>query len=136
GQSRYSLVCNDSGGVMDDVIVSRDSKQWLVVCNASNREKLVKHFHDVRHKLDMDFDIADQTEGTVMVAIQGPKVIDRLSELLPVDFSQLKRYHFVTESVMLVKLMIFRSGYTGEDGVDIILSAKAAGLARELHGGE
>src|SRR5438874_1933516 len=48
GQSRYSLVCNESGGVMDDVIVSRDSKNWLVVCNASNREKLVTHFHEQR----------------------------------------------------------------------------------------
>src|SRR3954467_3583059 len=48
GQSRYSLVCNESGGVMDDVIVSRDTKNWLVVCNASNRDKLVKYFHDVR----------------------------------------------------------------------------------------
>src|SRR6478752_4105975 len=42
GQSRYSLVCNESGGVLDDVIVSRDQKNWLVVCNASNREKLSK----------------------------------------------------------------------------------------------
>ena len=48
GQSRYSLVCNEAGGVLDDVIVSRDAKNWLMVCNASNREKLVKHFNDVR----------------------------------------------------------------------------------------
>jgi aminomethyltransferase len=136
GQSRYSLVCNDAGGVMDDVIVSRDSKQWLVVCNASNREKLVKHFHDVRHKLDMDFDMADQTEGTVMVAIQGPKVIDRLSELLPVDLKELKRYHFVADSFMLIKFTVFRSGYTGEDGVEIILPAKAASMAMKLLAGK
>src|SRR5271169_5266997 len=45
-QSRYSLVCNEAGGVMDDVIVSRDQKNWLVVCNASNRDKLVKYFQD------------------------------------------------------------------------------------------
>src|SRR5262245_23444241 len=134
GQSRYSLVCNESGGVMDDVIVSRDSKQWLVVCNASNREKLAKHFHEVRREQNFDFDMADQTEGTVMVAIQGPKVIDRLGEILPVDLKALKRYHFVTESVMLVKLAIFRSGYTGEDGVEIIISAKAAGMAMKLLG--
>jgi aminomethyltransferase len=45
GQSRYSLVCNDAGGVMDDIIVSRDEKNWIMVCNASNRDKLVKHFN-------------------------------------------------------------------------------------------
>ena len=83
GQSRYSLVCNDAGGMMDDMIVSRDKKNWLMVCNARNRDKLVKHFHQVRQETGMDLDIADQTEGTVMVAVQGPKVIDRLAGLLP-----------------------------------------------------
>jgi aminomethyltransferase len=136
GQSRYALVCNAAGGVLDDVIVSRDAKQWLVVCNASNREKLLKHFHDVRHQHDMDFDMADQTEGTVMVAIQGPKVIERLSGILPVDLKEMKRYHFVTDSLMLVKFTVFRSGYTGEDGVEIILPAKAAGLAIKMLAGK
>src|SRR5437763_11798744 len=54
GQSRYSLVCDERGGVLDDVIVSRDEKNWIVVCNASNREKLVKHFGDVRRSGDFD----------------------------------------------------------------------------------
>jgi len=136
GQSRYSLICNASGGVMDDVIVSRDTKQWLVVCNASNREKLLKHFHEVRHNLDLDFDMADQTEGSVMVAIQGPKVIERISGLISDELKDLKRYHFTTQNLMLVKLQIFRSGYTGEDGVEIILSAKAAGMAMKLLAGK
>ena len=53
GQSRYSLVCNESGGVMDDIIVSRDEKNWIMVCNASNRGKLVPYFHQVREKTGM-----------------------------------------------------------------------------------
>src|SRR6185503_12647843 len=69
GQSRYSLVCNEAGGVLDDVIVSRDKKNWIVVCNAGNREKLVRHFGDLRRTADLDFDMADQTEATAMVAI-------------------------------------------------------------------
>ena len=135
GQSRYSLVTSESGGVMDDVIVSRDGKHWLVVCNASNREKLVKHFNDVRRSTGMDLDIADQTEASAMVAIQGPRVIDRLSEELPVDLRAMKRYTFVTESVMLISFSIFRSGYTGEDGVEIILPAKTAPMAMKVLGG-
>src|SRR5690554_1384151 len=43
GQSRYSLICNESGGVLDDVIISRDARNWILVCNASNREKVVEH---------------------------------------------------------------------------------------------
>ncbi|HET6251294.1 MAG TPA: glycine cleavage system aminomethyltransferase GcvT [Tepidisphaeraceae bacterium] len=129
GQSRYSLVCNDAGGVLDDVIVSRDMKNWLMVCNAANREKLVKHFTDVRRSSGLDFDMADQTESTAMVALQGPKIIDRVAGILPVDVKAMKRYHFETSSFMLVKFTVFRSGYTGEDGVEVILPAKMAGMA-------
>jgi aminomethyltransferase len=138
GVSRYSLVCNAAGGVMDDIIVSRDQKHWLVVCNASNRDKLVKHFHQVRHETQMDFDIADQTEGSVMVAIQGPKVIERMAGLLPeeINLKEMKRYHFVSDSFMLIKFTVFRSGYTGEDGVEMILPAKAASMALKMLGGK
>lgn len=136
GQSRYSLVCNRSGGVMDDVIVSRDLRHWLVVCNASNREKLLGHFTEIRRELGLDLDISDQTEATAMVAIQGPRVIDRLSETLPVDLKGMKRYSFVSDSLMLVKFSVFRSGYTGEDGVEIILPAKAAPMAMKLLAGK
>jgi aminomethyltransferase len=136
GQSRYSLICNEAGGVLDDVIVSRETKSWLVVCNASNRDKLNKYFQDVRQSSGMDFDISDQTEGTAMVAIQGPKVIDRVAELLPVDVRAMKRYTFETDSLMLIKFTVFRSGYTGEDGIEMILPAKAAAMAMKMLGGK
>ena len=136
GQSRYSLVCNETGGVLDDIIVSRDAKFWLVVCNASNRQKLVDHFLALRRSTGMDFDLADQTQSTAMIAIQGPKVIDRLCKALPVDLRAIKRYHFDTVSVMgLVKITVFRSGYTGEDGVELIFPAKMAAMAVEMLGG-
>jgi aminomethyltransferase len=136
GQSRYSLVCNEAGGVLDDVIVSRDTKHWIMVCNASNREKLLKHFGEVRKKLDLDFDMADQTEATAMVAIQGPKVIERLSGVFS-DLAELKRYHFLAGTyMMLMKYTIFRSGYTGEDGVEIVLPASVAPMAMKMLAGK
>lgn len=135
GQSRYSLVCNPAGGTMDDVIVSRGAKHWLVVCNASNREKLVKHFHAVRHDEGLDFDMVDDTESTAMVAIQGPKVLEKLADVLPVDPRTMKRYTFVLDSILLVKVTIFRSGYTGEDGVELILPAKAASMGMKMLSG-
>src|SRR3954470_17139873 len=69
GQSRYSLVCNEAGGVLDDVIISKDVKSGSLVCNASNREKLNRHCVDVRQREDLDFDMSDQTESTGMVAL-------------------------------------------------------------------
>jgi len=137
GQSRYSLVCNEAGGILDDVIVSKDVKNWIVVCNASNREKLHRHFIDVRHLEDLDFDMSDQTESTGMVALQGPKVIERVAGVLPVDLKSMKRYHFESGNYMgLLKFTVFRSGYTGEDGVEIVIPAKVAGMAMKLIGGK
>src|SRR5688500_4228033 len=137
GQSRYSLVCNEAGGILDDVIISKDVKNWILVCNASNREKLHRHFVDVRHREDFDFDMSDQTESTGMVALQGPKVIERIAGVLPVDVKGLKRYHFESGSFMgLLKFTVFRSGYTGEDGVEIIIPAKVAGMAMKLIAGK
>ncbi len=135
GQSRYSLVCNEAGGVMDDIIVSRDLKHWMMVCNASNRDKLVKYFHDVRRGNGMDLDIADQTESTAMVALQGPKIIDKIADVLPVDVRALKRYQFEAGSLMLTKFTVFRSGYTGEDGVEVVIPAKVAGMAMKMLAG-
>ena len=137
GQSRYSLICNEAGGILDDVIVSKDVKNWILVCNASNREKLHRHFVDVRHREDFDFDMSDQTESTGMVAIQGPKVIERLSGVLPVDLKNMRRYHFESGSYMgLLKFTVFRSGYTGEDGVEVVIPAKVAPMAMKLIAGK
>jgi aminomethyltransferase len=136
GQSRYSLVCNEAGGVLDDVIISRDTKHWMMICNASNREKLLKHFGELRKKLDLDFDMADQTAATAMVAIQGPKVIERLSGVFA-DLPEIKRYHFQSGTyMMLMKYTIFRSGYTGEDGVEIVLPASVAPMAMKMLAGK
>lgn len=136
GQCRYSLVCNEAGGVLDDVMVGREPKNWLVVCNASNRQKIVSHFVAQRRALDLDFDMADQTESTAMVAMQGPKVIDKLSSMLPVNLKAMKRWGISSSSMMLIKFTLLRSGYTGEDGVEIILPARMAGMAMKVLGGK
>ncbi|HEV7298393.1 MAG TPA: glycine cleavage system aminomethyltransferase GcvT [Tepidisphaeraceae bacterium] len=136
GQSRYSLVCNEAGGVLDDVIVSRDKKNWIMVVNSSNREKLVRHFQSVRKAGDFDVDMVDNTDSTAMVALQGPKVIDRMGEFLP-TVKDLKRYGFESGTLMmLIKYTVFRSGYTGEDGIELIIPAKLAPMAIKMLGGK
>lgn len=128
GQAKYGLVCNEAGGVMDDVIVGRDAKHWIMVCNASNREKLMPHFRKARSERNLDVDINDQTEATAMVALQGPKVIEKLAGALGDEVLQLKRYHFYSGSMFLIGYTVFRTGYTGEDGVEMIFSARAASM--------
>jgi aminomethyltransferase len=126
GQSRYSLVCNPVGGVLDDVIVSKHAKHWLVVCNASNREKIVRHLTGVRDADGFEAEISDQTETTAMVAVQGPAVVELISEAMDVDVKSIKRYGFESGTYMMSRFTLFRSGYTGEDGVEIIVSCGTA----------
>lgn len=127
GQSRYTHVCREDGGILDDVIVSRYEAHYLVVCNASNREKILAWLQ--RHAAGRDVAIEDQTFETAMVALQGPRALPRLQELLNVDLGDLKRYHFRTRLYMTFRYSVFRSGYTGEDGVELILPVKLVKLA-------
>ncbi len=128
GQSMYSLVCNEQGNVLDDVIVSRFENHWYMVCNASNREKLLAWFE--KQKGAHAFSIDDETLKTGMVAIQGPKAVPLLDEVLPDPVSDLRRYHFSVQRYMLmIQFTVFRSGYTGEDGAEIVCGTTAAGLA-------
>ncbi|MFM7480074.1 MAG: glycine cleavage system aminomethyltransferase GcvT [Planctomycetota bacterium] len=127
GQCRYGLVCNEQGGCLDDVIISCfDEAEYLMVCNASNRAKLLAHFAAV--KGDMAFKLEDQTESTAMVALQGPKAMDVISSLSS-EIPKLKRYRFVQKSLIVVKMIVSRTGYTGEDGVEVILGSTMARMA-------
>jgi aminomethyltransferase len=126
GQSRYSLVCNSAGGILDDVIVSKDARHWLIVCNASNHDKIYKHLTGCRDAGSFEAQITDRTKDTAMVALQGPKVIDLLGDALSIDVKSIKRYGFENGIYMISPYSLFRSGYTGEDGVEIIMSAASA----------
>lgn len=127
GVSRYGHVCNEQGGILDDVIVSRFEDHFLMVCNASNREKLLAWFAAQQVKHDVQW--TDRTLETGMLAIQGPEAIGVLEQLLPLTLADLKRYHFKSLSMLGQTASFFRSGYTGEDGIEVIAPAPFAELA-------
>ncbi len=130
GMARYSMVCNASGGVKDDVLVYRLSDaEYVMVCNAANRLKLIEHFETVRGG-DV-FKFADETEDTAMLALQGPKVMAMIAPFSK-EIPSLKRYRFTVKNLFIAKVMISRTGYTGEDGVEVILPAKFAAKAVEM----
>ena len=127
GQCRYGIICNEQGGCLDDVIVyCFDESEYLMVCNASNRAKLLAHFAAV--KGEMVFKLEDQTESTAMVALQGPKAMEIVGALSR-EIPALKRYRFVQKSLIVAKLIVSRTGYTGEDGVEVILGSSMARAA-------
>ena len=126
GQCRYSLVCNEQGGVLDDVLIYRFPTHWLLVVNASNRHKIVAHVHE-HSRFFTDVTIEDQTASTAMIAIQGPKVIETISRFSN-EVPSLKRYRFCVKTLLVLKIIISRTGYTGEDGVEVILPATGAAM--------
>lgn len=132
GQCRYSLVCNERGGVRDDVLVYKlDDDDFLVVVNASNREKLLGHFEEVRAAGELKVKIDDQTESTAMVAVQGPRVMELVSGFSK-EIPSLKRYRFAIKNLLVMKVIVSRTGYTGEDGIEAILPAGAVNMALKL----
>ncbi len=124
GLSRYSHLCNDAGGILDDIIVSRFEQHFLVVCNAANTAKVLSWFG--RHADEFDVQLKNRTAESAMLAVQGPRTMEILRQISPVPLDDLKRYHFKSGIVLGVEAAVFRSGYTGEDGVEIVLPAAFA----------
>jgi aminomethyltransferase len=111
------------------VIVYRmDDDDFLVVVNASNREKLLKHFEQVRASNDFTVKIDDQTTGTAMVALQGPKIMGIIGQFSK-EIPTLKKYRFAVKNLLVMKVIVSRTGYTGEDGIEAILPASLVGMA-------
>lgn len=130
GQARYSLVCNEHGGCHDDVLVNRISEhEFLMVCNGANRDKINQHIEV--NMGEYVCKVTDETESTAMIAVQGPKVMDVISSVSS-EVPNLKRYRFTTKNLLIASVMISRTGYTGEDGVEVILPKTFANKAVEM----
>ena len=120
GQAGYSAVCYEDGGTVDDVIVYRREGDFLVVVNASNREKDLEHFRE--NTEDLDVEVADESDDWALLALQGPEAAGLLQDLVETDLSDLKPFRFVEEEVDGARSIVSRTGYTGEDGFEIYLS--------------
>lgn len=131
GQARYSLICNEQGGVIDDILVYRFPDDWMLVVNASNRAKVLEHIDAVVKQYDFTIKLNDQTESTAMIAVQGPNVMEKIGSFSK-EVPTLKNYRFCEKNLMILKMIISRTGYTGEDGVEVMLGAKMAPMAIKL----
>lgn len=128
GRAQYSLICNRDGGVRDDVLVTRLGEQdYLLVVNAANREKVLAWMDEVAAADGGagDFSVADRTFETVMVGVQGPRSAALLRPLTGFDLEGLAYYHAAETTVGGAPAVVSRTGYTGEDGFEVILEAPA-----------
>ncbi|MBL8605954.1 MAG: glycine cleavage system aminomethyltransferase GcvT [Myxococcales bacterium] len=134
GQALYTCCCNAKGTILDDLIVYRAAQdRFMIVCNASNRDKIAAVF---RKAAENHCDFSDKSDETALLALQGPKAFDVLARC-GADAAKLgadlKSFHFRDAVVANVRCTVARTGYTGEDGVEIFCaSSDAAALYRSL----
>ena len=116
GQIQYSLMVGEDGGILDDILVYKmvEANEFGVVCNASNREKVVAQFMKVEGGRKVTLD--DMTLESAMIAAQGPLARELVGKVLKADLSGLKYYHHMGGEVDGQAVSISRTGYTGEDG--------------------
>jgi aminomethyltransferase len=121
GQAQYNLLCNEQGGVVDDLVVYRGEEGFFVVVNASNREKDLDWF---RGHAPAGVEVEDRTFELGLIAFQGP----RAQELLPAtDVDDLSYFGFRRGDVAAVPGLISRTGYTGEDGFELFITSDRIG---------
>jgi aminomethyltransferase len=131
-QVRYALVCNEQGGILDDVLVysfavndaAAGWPSFMVVVNASNRDKIVR-WVDLQ-KSGYDVEVKDVTTATAMIAVQGPQAIEQVKPMLDFDIDGLRYYRCTYGSLGDEPGWISRTGYTGEDGIEWIGDSQAA----------
>lgn len=141
GQVRYSLMCNEQGGVLDDVLAYRtnftsvtadsedESLDYSMVVNAGNREKIVSHIQANLSDFDVTFE--DISDRYAMLAVQGPKAIAMVDAIIDCDLTGMRYYTgqratYQAPGCEPVECFISRTGYTGEDGCEIICPAETA----------
>ncbi len=135
GQVRYGFLCHEKGGVIDDITVARMSdNEFLVVVNAARREADITW---MQAHLSPGIHLSDLTLETAMIAGQGPDALSIVDELVEdaEKPSSLKPFRLGRFSLLGVPCQISRTGYTGEDGAEIICPADAAErIWKALHG--
>ena len=119
-RGHYTVMCNDRGGIVDDVTVFRlEEDQFFVVYNAGNRDKDYQWL--ITHRAGCHIRIEDRSDQTPMIALQGPHAAATLQRLTSTDVQRLRRYRLNWLEVAGHRTLVTRSGYTGEDGFELYL---------------
>jgi aminomethyltransferase len=119
GDAQYTLLTNEQGGIIDDLIAYRlDDFRFLLVVNASNR---TADFRWIKAREISGSDVRDVSDEYALIAVQGPNALSKLG------LSPAKQFTFAEERIDGVEAMVNRTGYTGEEGCEILCMAEDAG---------
>src|ERR687893_262578 len=151
-QALYSPICCENGGIVDDLIIYRiNSARFLVVVNASNR---VKDFEWISSHSKSAAVVTDISDDTVLLAVQGPLALNVIEQVFPkLNLARLKPFEFIITSISAQgktdqdheseegkedmqntknELLISRTGYTGEDGFELMFDSSRTSIWEKL----
>ena len=125
GRARYTMICQEDGGILDDLIVYRlDDTEFMVVANASNAQVVLDAL--VERSAGFDAEVRDDRDAYALIAVQGPRSPGILASLTDADLDGLKYYAGLPGTVAGVPALIARTGYTGEDGFELFVKPEHA----------
>jgi len=120
GRARYTMIVNERGGVLDDLIVYRlGDEEFMVVANASNYQKVAAELTERAKAYDAV--VEDRSDQYALIAVQGPRSQEILATLTDADLGGLKYYAGLPGTVDGREALIARTGYTGEDGFELFI---------------
>ncbi len=121
GRAQYNLMCNEAGGILDDLVVYWGQDAFIAVVNASNRQRDLEW---MQSHAPNRVDIEDRTFELSLIALQGP----RAEELLPASgLEDLPYFGFRPSKVAGIDALVSRTGYTGEDGFELFIDSERVG---------
>ncbi len=125
GRGHYALLCNEQGGIIDDPYIYRlDPQRFLLVGNASNADR---DLAQIRSHVTpgMDVELFDRQAETVMLAVQGPAAAGHMARIIGPEVSAMEHHACTELPFMQHKLFVSRTGYTGEDGFELVTAPEA-----------
>ncbi|AJF59844.1 MAG: aminomethyltransferase [archaeon GW2011_AR10] len=129
GQMALGCLCNERGGVLDDLTVYRFSdEKYMVVVNASTIEKDFLQFRKVKEQFGFHCKLTNESSTTAKIDVQGPIAEKILQKISNAKLDGIKFYNFVEGKILGFNVVISRSGYTGEDGFELYFSSSKAAV--------
>lgn len=116
GKAQYTAMCYENGGIVDDMIIYKLPKYFMVVVNASNKDK---DFDWMKKHVSGDVQLRDESDETALLAVQGPDAEKTLQKLTDTDLSKIPYYGFEIGKLAGVDMYLSRTGYTGEPGFEL-----------------
>lgn len=136
GQAKYHVICDTDGGIIDDAIVYKlEPGRFLLVANAGNAADVRQWLTDNLSVSSLNADLREVTDDIAMIALQGPRALEIASAASGEDAGRIRRFHAGELTIDGERILAARTGYTGEDGFEVMCDAgHAAGIWQILLG--